>query len=305
MIPAVTSAPKDLLENLRAGGRRHAGALPYDRSVVAAAAGLDEGAVEVVRTVGSTNLELMGRPLQHPGRGVLLAGMQVAGRGRRGRVFVSDPDDSITMSVVCDDRVAPGAHPLIGLSIVLGVAVARALSRHVDGVGLKWPNDLLRDGRKVGGMLIETRLSMPMRRIVVGLGVNLRMSAELARQIGQPVGGLFDDRPMPIDRDRLAGELAGALLRRIDAFLADGFGQTAREWAEFDVLAGREVSVVESGRPTLVGTAIGVGADGSLILRTDGQVVEVSVGDVSARLGDLRGTTDAPPMRLAGGGDRQ
>jgi BirA family biotin operon repressor/biotin-[acetyl-CoA-carboxylase] ligase len=273
--------------------------------VVAAAAGLDEDAVEVLRTVGSTNLELMSRPLELPGRGVLLAGMQVAGRGRRGRVFLSDPENSITMSVACDDRVVPGAHSLSGLSIALGVAVARVLSRHVDGIGLKWPNDLLRDGRKVGGMLIETRLSMQMRRIVVGLGLNLRMPTELARQIGQPVGGLFDDRPMPLDRDRLAGELAGALLRRIDAFVADGFGQTAHEWAEFDVLAGREVSVVESDRATLVGTAMGIGADGSLILRTGEQVVEVSVGDVSARLGDLRGTTQAPPMPLAGAGDRQ
>ena len=285
MILPVTRAPDDRPESRRDTTR----AMPYDRAVVAPAAGLPEASIEVVDTIDSTNLELMRRPMGPGGhRCVLLAGMQVAGRGRRGRVFISDPDDSLTVSVACDDPFDPAAPALTGLSIALGVEVARTLAPLVPGIGLKWPNDLLRDGRKVGGMLIESRLSPQMRRIVAGQGLNLRMPAALAEQIGQPVAGLFDHHPMPVSRDVLAGRIAGGLIRRIERFLREGFGDTASEWAPFDVLAGREVSVIESGRPTLVGIARGVGPDGCLLLQTPEGVVEVSVGDVSARLGDLR-----------------
>ena len=291
MIPAVTRAPDEHLESCRAPS----GAAPYDRTEVARAAGLPDQWIEVVDSIDSTNLELMRRSVGPGGaRCVLLAGMQVAGRGRRGRMFISDPNDSITVSVACDDPFDASAPPLTGLSIALGVEVARVLAPLVPGIGLKWPNDLLRDGRKVGGMLIETRLSPHLRRIVAGQGLNLRMPAALAEQIGQPVAGLFDSHPMPVSRDVLAGHLAGALLRRIERFVREGFGSTASEWAAFDVLAGREVSVYEAGRPTQVGIAQGIGGDGCLLLRTESGVVEVSVGDVSARIGDLREHASPP-----------
>jgi BirA family biotin operon repressor/biotin-[acetyl-CoA-carboxylase] ligase len=274
-----------------------AAAAGLDAALIAAAAALPAPCVEVVDSIDSTNKELMRRPAGPPDPGgapavhLLLAVQQVAGRGRRGRSFVSDPRDSLTFSVAIDHRRGAHTPALVGLPLALGVAVAKTASAWVSGVGLKWPNDLLRDGRKCAGMLIETRLSGELERIVIGLGVNLRLPDALARAIDQPACGLFDPgAPMP-PREELAGRFARALIDAAERFLSAGFGDTAAQWAPFDVLAGREVVILEEGRPRLAGRADGLDPTGALRLRTPGGVVAVAVGDVSARLSDLGGAS--------------
>ncbi|GAA4413903.1 biotin--[acetyl-CoA-carboxylase] ligase [Quisquiliibacterium transsilvanicum] len=276
-------------------GRSAAADAGLDAALIAAAAALPESCVEVVDSIDSTNKELMRRPAGPPRSGgapavhVLLAVQQVAGRGRRGRVFVSDPLDSLTFSVAIDH--CRGAHTpaLVGLPLALGVAVAKTASAWAPGIGLKWPNDLLRKGLKCAGMLVETRLSGEHERIVIGLGVNLRLPDALASAIDQPACGLFEAGSAMPPREELAGRLARALIDAAERFLAEGFGDTALQWAPFDVLAGREVTILEDGRPKLSGRADGLDPTGALRLRTSDGVVAVAVGDVSARLSDLTG----------------
>ena len=266
-----------------------------DGARIAEAAGLPVDCIEVVDAIDSTNKELMRRPagppdpLGTPEVHVLFAVRQLAGRGRRGRSFVSDPRDSLTFSVAIDHRRGLQTPALVGLPLALGVAVAQAASAWVRGIGLKWPNDLLRDGRKCAGMLVETRLSGDHERIVIGLGVNLRLPETLARAIDQPACGLFEAGAAMPPREELAGRFARALVDAARRFLAEGFGGTAAQWAPFDVLAGREVRILEDGRVKLVGRADGLDPTGALRVRTPDGVVAVAVGDVSARLADLAG----------------
>lgn len=291
-------AAVDASDQQAPGGRPRA---DLDASRLAAAAGLPRACVEVVESIDSTNRELMGRPLdaaavsQGPAVRVLLADQQVAGRGRRGRTWLSDPADSLTFSVAVDHRRTPATPSLAGLSVALGLSVAQAAQAWATGLGLKWPNDLLRDGRKCAGLLVETRVGGEVERIVAGLGVNLRLPDEIARAIDQPACGLFEPGATPPRKEELAGRLARALLDATLRFLERGFADTASGWARFDLLAGREVTILEEGRPTQVGIADGLDATGALRLRTAAGPVTVAVGDVSARLGDLtRPAADRP-----------
>lgn len=255
-----------------------------DAVAIAHAAGLPVDAVEVVDAIASTNSELMARRQTGQAVKLLVAVHQFAGRGRQGRSFLSEPGDSLTFSVALERRRDDRSPPLTGLPLALGVAVAECVSRRVDGIGLKWPNDLLRAGRKCAGMLVETRASGQVDRVVIGLGVNLRLSASIASRLDQPVGGLFDDTPDTVPgRERLIGELARALIDSAQRFFVTGFADTASRWAPFDVFAGREVSILEQGRVQCVGVADGLDPTGALRLRTPTGVVAIAAGDVSAR----------------------
>jgi BirA family biotin operon repressor/biotin-[acetyl-CoA-carboxylase] ligase len=257
-----------------------------DASEIARVAGLAPAVVEVVERIASTNAALMAQPGSGGVRPVqlLAAAHQFEGRGRRGRGFLSDPAGSITFSVALERARTASAPALTGLPLALGVAVAECAARHVDGVALKWPNDLLCGGRKCAGMLVETRAAGSRDRVVIGLGVNLRLPQEIAAQIDQPVIGLFDGAPerMP-SREVLIGELARALIDAATRFFANGFGDTATRWARFDAFAGREVSILEGGRCLTSGIAVGLDATGALLLRTDAGVTAIAAGDVSAR----------------------
>lgn len=279
LVKTPTETGNAIRENLSPGGGAR-----LDRDVIALAAGLPVDAVEVVDAIASTNSELMARRQDGRAMTLLVAVHQFAGRGRQGRSFLSEPGDSLTFSIALERRRDDRSPPLTGLPLALGVAVAECVSRRVDEVALKWPNDLLRAGRKCAGMLVETRASGPVDRVVIGLGVNLRLSASIASRLDQPVGGLFDDSPgtMP-GRECLIGELARALIDSAQRFFVDGFADTASRWAPFDVFAGREVSILEQGRVQCVGIADGLDPTGALRLLTPTGVVVIAAGDVSAR----------------------
>ena len=257
-----------------------------DGAGIARRAGLEPSRVEVVDRIGSTNQELMARPMHdEPGEPtVLVALRQVAGRGRRGRVWRSDARDSLTMSVSVERRLVPGAPALGGLSIALAVGIARAASALAADVALKWPNDLQRGGRKVAGMLVETRRHGEVERVVAGIGTNLRLPVQVAAHLDQPAAGLLDDAGAhPPSREVVAAAFARALLDAFERFFAHGFADTASRWRQYDALAGREVSVTEDGRELLYGVAQGIDGTGALLVLTAHGPVPVAVGDVSVR----------------------
>lgn len=258
---------------------------PDDPVELARLAGFAPAEVECVDEIPSTNTELLRRPLTAtPQVRLLLARHQTAGRGRRGRVWTSGVEDSLTFSLSVERCLREDSPPLMGLSLALGVAVAQALTGlGVPGLALKWPNDVLRDGGKLAGMLLEVRSAGALERVVIGLGVNLHLSESLSASIDQPIRGAFDGLAQPPSRLQAAAALASALRARTQRFHREGFAGTGREWAACDFLAGAEVVVLDQGREVLSGRADGLGPGGELRVWQDDRLHLVAVGDVSVR----------------------
>ena len=276
-----------------------------DPALIARAAGLSRDRVEVLESVGSTNQWLLQMPWDSPAGGprLALARRQTAGRGRRGRVWLSGGAESLTFSVALEARMPGAAARLSGLPVITGVAIAERLAQLTDGLGLKWPNDLMRHGLKVAGLLLESRLQADRVRIVAGLGLNLLPAPDRLAAVGQPAGSLFDDPARMPGRGWLAGELARLM---IDAALActesasDAGPALPRatlpqRWARFDTLAGADVAIVFDGVAVRTGVAAGVDADGALLLHSADGDHRISVGEVSLRRQTPAGAADAAP----------
>ncbi len=208
-----------------------------------------------------------------------IAERQSAGRGRRGRDWLSG-DDGLTLSV--SRHFARSPLQLGGLSLAVGVALAAALEQLGAGrLALKWPNDLLWQERKLGGILIElVGARQDDCSAITGVGINYRHSPQLE----QPVASLaeaFDGPPPP--RSQLAGQLIGALLDAFARFEAEGFAPFRDAWAARDLFAGREVNV-QAGHEWRAGRALGVAGDGALRIEIDGREERFNAGEVSLRL---------------------
>ena len=211
-----------------------------------------------VRTVGrcgSTNTMLLeeGKP------GVLLsADEQTAGRGRRGRRWYTAPGVDIAFSVSAEI-----ARPVAGLSLIAGVAAARALrALGVAQAALKWPNDLLVGGAKLGGILVETRG----RLAVFGFGINCRRDSALELRLRRPIASL--DQFIAVDRSGVIERIARSLLDALEVFNAHGLAPLLREWERMDAHAGQRLRVRLAGGRVLTGLARGLDREGGLQLET-------------------------------------
>lgn len=277
------SAPSDTLA--RNGAHTDRRAALYDVHRVAQAAGLPPACVEVVGTIGSTSTALLERSFAarpQPPR-ALVAIEQTAGRGRRGRGWIARPDCSMMLSVAIE-RAVDDACAYQALPLALGAAIADALAAHGCALRLKWPNDLQRDARKVGGLLVEMRRCDAVERVVVGLGLNLLPDAQRDAAIDQPAAALFDapGALMP-DRSSLAGGLIGVIVQTCARNAAEGFAPHRARWCARDALAGQRVRILEAGGASWDGEAAGIDDDGALRVRTAHGERRVVAGDVSVR----------------------
>lgn len=230
----------------------------------------------------STNSRLLA---QTDAGGVLacLAEHQSAGRGRRGRNWVSPFGANLYLSLSWPFSSLPPDFSALGLAA--GVAARRALQDvGIRGVQLKWPNDLYARGAKLGGVLLEMRGEPPGAcRIVAGIGINVAMPENAARDVSQR---WIDLEQLAKDAEVSRNALAAALLNRwIEAFAhfeAEGFAPFLNEWREADLLAGQEVEISDS-REQLSGRALGVARDGALELETTQGIRRIVAGDASLR----------------------
>lgn len=242
--------------------------------------GLDS--LDVAWSVGSTNSELLRCSAPERGARVLLAERQTGGRGRRGRAWASPLAAHVYLSVL--RGFAGGLSRLGGLSLVAGVAVAEALRAHgVAQVGLKWPNDIVVDGRKLGGLLVEGggEFAGP-ARAVIGLGINVRMPPAFAAEISQPWTDLATLLGEGVSRNQVIAWLLAALLPALEEFERDGLAPFLPRYAALDSLSGRSVRV-EDGGVLHEGTALGLAEDGALRVRIDGSERVFHAGEVSVR----------------------
>jgi BirA family transcriptional regulator, biotin operon repressor / biotin---[acetyl-CoA-carboxylase] ligase len=247
-----------------------------------AGAGSAGAAIEVFDEVDSTNQQLLRTPDLSSGR-VCLAEAQSAGRGRRGRGWVATPCHNILLSMSW--RFETGPAGLAGLSLAAGVAVLRALDDFgVHDAGLKWPNDILRDGRKLAGLLIDLRgeASGP-SLVILGLGLNVHLAPNEAAHIDQPWAALREILPAPVDRNRLAGLLILHLGKMFRTFEHAGFEAFRAEWEGHHLYAGQPVRL-HTGHEDVLGTVAGIDAQGGLRVHVaGGELRTFHSGDVSLR----------------------
>jgi BirA family biotin operon repressor/biotin-[acetyl-CoA-carboxylase] ligase len=239
----------------------------------------DAVAVEVVPETGSTNADLLARAAQLARNTVLIAERQNAGRGRAGRSWLSG-DASLTFSLAWKfDRPL---HALAGLPLAVGVALAETLDRLGVKVQLKWPNDLLKDGAKLAGVLIETQ-GAPAGAVwaVIGIGINLLLPDELEARIDRPAASAPWLAAM--ERDALMGELLNALAEVLAQFEQSGFAAFSARWNRLHAWQGSAVAIVDRGVTIDEGIAAGVDDSGALLLDRASGRIAVHAGDVSLR----------------------
>ncbi|WP_118181741.1 biotin--[acetyl-CoA-carboxylase] ligase [Paraburkholderia phosphatilytica] len=280
-----------------------------DRAIQLFGAAAHGWPVEIVEETGSTNADLMARMKALPRRAdalarpvVRVAYLQTAGRGRRGRPWYAEPGNALLFSVGC---VLPRPlEGLAGLSLAVGVALVDGLrSLPVAGPGqiaLKWPNDVLLEGDKLAGILIETAWSTDTASaVVIGIGTNVKGADELAAKIATLNAGAQAELPPDVRgtvptalsralpnanlTDTLAAEL-NALEPALARFGAEGFAPFQARWNACHAYAGREVVLIEQGTDTTRGVAAGVDERGQLQLDTAQGRQLISTGDVSLRL---------------------
>jgi BirA family biotin operon repressor/biotin-[acetyl-CoA-carboxylase] ligase len=276
------------LERIRGRGYRlHDPVSFLDRDAIVLALGpaAKRVRVEVVDTVDSTSSELnrrAGREEVH--RQLLVAEWQTAGRGRRGRGWTAVAGGSLTFSIGW--RFEQGAGFLAGLSLAVGVALARGLeSEGFDGVELKWPNDLMHRYCKFGGILIElSGDALGPSLAVIGIGLNVRLPPAARRGIAQPVTDLAAiARGRAIDRNLLLGALVRELTAMLERYAVDGFAPFIPEWQRRNAFRGKSARILLPDGATAVGDVVGVDASGALVLDHRGRRLRFVTGEVSLR----------------------
>lgn len=243
---------------------------------------------EVVTTTGSTNADLRER-LPGLAQPVLRAAeCQTAGRGRAGRSWVDAHGDGLSFSLAWHFGGAMGQ--VSGLSLVVGVLVAETLRAHGWEAGLKWPNDLLLDGRKLGGILIETVSTRPGTWAIIGIGINVHPNAERDAAAGTETASLA---PGGVDRNALLASLADALTEGLPLFDAQGLTPFVPRWQALHAYAGEAVDLIDRGRLMQQGIARGIDEMGCLLLDTRAGRIAVLAGDISLRKQHTPGTSHA------------
>lgn len=250
----------------------------------------------------STNLRWLGRAREHhavlgstndraaawardgaPHGALVTADAQTSGRGRLGRRWFSPPGASVYASLVILQPTLEARHAALGLAVGLGLHAG--LSTLTDGLALKWPNDVLGGGRKVAGILCESRVQGGSAVLVAGFGINVHR----VQRPPELEAVAIDLEELGVERPSCPDVLARVLVALepvLDEFLAGGFAPLRERYQSVCASLGREVELrdAKGGAPRRV-TAVGVEDDGALLVRggAKGVLVRVEAGEISLR----------------------
>jgi BirA family biotin operon repressor/biotin-[acetyl-CoA-carboxylase] ligase len=241
--------------------------------------------IHVHDSVDSTNTALMAAALNGAADGTLYCTEhQQSGKGRRGRQWHSVLGGSLTFSVLW--RFESGLQSLAGLSLVAGLAIARAVNRHSRyPVRLKWPNDVLVDYRKLAGILVEVQGDMHGPAFaVVGVGLNVRLNEAQREAVDQAVVDLAE-MGVTVGRNQLLADCLRELHAAIALFRQHGFAALREDWLALDAYAGKAVALTLPDTRSVQGVASGVDETGAFLLRdARARVNAFSGGEISLRL---------------------
>ena len=211
-----------------------------------------------------------------------LAEHQTSGRGRRGRSWISPFGSTISMSM--NWRIGEGTASLEGLSLAVGLAVLKALEANgARDLKLKWPNDILWKGKKLSGILLEVH-GDPTGEcdVIIGIGINIKLSDEQREGIGQPAVDLHQICGKAVSRNAVASQLINTLCHVLDGFTYGGFSLYKDQWSEHDAFKGQQVSIEAAGRKE-TGINLGVNEQGGLLIKTEAGTKVFNGGEVSLR----------------------
>jgi len=238
--------------------------------------------IEYFAETGSTNAvaEELARGGAAEGT-VVIADAQTRGRGRLGRSWSSPPNLNLYLSLLLRPAIAAEDAPK--LALVAGLATAETVQRWCPRVQLKWPNDVLIDGRKIAGLLAEMGMvDDRLGHVVMGIGVNLNIAlADFPEELRDKAGSLAVATGGSVDRVVFTDHLLTCLETRYEQFLHEGFAAIRPPWNALSNLIGKRVCIEETNR-RYEGEVLGLADDGTLRLRdAAGREVHVVAGDVS------------------------
>lgn len=242
---------------------------------------LEDKRVTVLPVVDSTNQYLLDRLAELTSGDVCIAEYQQAGRGRRGRQWVSPFGANLYLSMFW--RLEQGPAAAMGLSLVIGIVMAEVLQRlGAEQVRVKWPNDLYLNDRKLAGILVElTGKTGDAAQLVLGAGINMAMRDSNAGQIDQRWINL-QEAGITIDRNELAAKLLNELRSSLRQFEIDGLAPFISRWRQLDNFIDRPVKLL-IGEQQIFGIARGIDQQGALLLEQEGVIKPFIGGEISLR----------------------
>ncbi|CQH45082.1 bifunctional biotin--[acetyl-CoA-carboxylase] ligase/biotin operon repressor BirA [Yersinia mollaretii] len=239
------------------------------------------GQVAVLPVVDSTNQHLLDRIGELKSGDACVAEYQQAGRGRRGRQWVSPFGANLYLSMFW--RLEQGPAAAMGLSLVVGIVMAEVLHKlGAEKVRVKWPNDLYLNDKKLAGILVElTGKTGDAAQLVIGAGINLTMRESTTNVINQDWINL-QEAGVIIDRNKLTAELLSELRLAVVKFENEGLSAFISRWREMDNYLDRPVKLI-IGNQEIYGVARGIDQQGALLLEQDGVIKPYIGGEISLR----------------------
>ncbi|AJJ10565.1 biotin operon repressor [Yersinia rohdei] len=242
---------------------------------------LPEGNVRVLPVIDSTNQYLLDRISELQSGDACVAEYQHAGRGRRGRQWISPFGSNLYLSMFW--RLEQGPAAAMGLSLVVGIVMAEVLHKlGAEQVRVKWPNDLYLNDKKLAGILVElTGKTGDAAQLVIGAGINLTMRESTTNVINQDWINL-QEAGVIIDRNKLTAALLSELRLAVVKFENEGLAAFISRWREIDNYLDRPVKLI-IGNQEIFGIARGIDQQGALLLEQDGIVKPYIGGEISLR----------------------
>lgn len=238
--------------------------------------------VQVVAETGSTNTDLLEvlQDLTQPT--CRIAELQTSGRGRAGRQWRTLPDTSLTFSVAWP--MLRKNQALSGLTLAIGVCMVDALRALGVPTDLKWPNDILRDGAKLVGILVESakQISTSTTWVVVGVGINMNIPVAFETALDRTIANAPELAAM--DRNVLFAKLLAHIAQALVQFDQHGFVPFMARWNQYHAYGDQPVVLMHQGEIKAEGIAKGIDEEGRFLMQTSSGITRVAVGDISLRL---------------------
>lgn len=238
--------------------------------------------LRVLSVIDSTNSYLKLNTDLHQNGAACLAEAQTAGRGRQGRKWQSPFGASLYLSMYWS--FIGGYQAIGGLSLVIGVAVVEALGKlGIEGLQLKWPNDIYLEDKKLGGILVEVEGQInDQSHCIIGIGLNVQLPESVHEEIDQPYTDLTHSLDHGIDRNHLAALVLDLLQQHLHRFEAEGISSFLPRWQELNLFKDKPVRMI-CGTNEFEGICLGVNQDGALLVKLATGTRAFYGGEVSVR----------------------